>query len=86
MGASEEEGDKELLNLIEKEKEKGICIHKYKCGLVDFSKLGRVEDIGLNGYLNTYCHPLECKYAVTFGKGYLCSCPVRIYIARKYKK
>lgn len=78
--------DKELFNLIEIEKEKGVCIHNFRCSDGDFSKLDKVEEIGVSGFLVTYCHPIECKYAKSFGKEFLCSCPVRIYIARKYKK
>ena len=28
----------------------------------------------------------ECGFAVQVGSGYLCSCPLRLYIARTFKK
>ena len=82
----EEKKDAELIRLIELEKKKGLCIHNFRCQNMDPSSLGPVAEMGLSKYVDALCDSMDCEYALTFGEGRLCRCPVRIYIAHKYEK
>ena len=58
-----------------------IC---YKSGL---NNLCRAKDIGIESFLECLeRNPQKCKFSFPFGLFYLCQCPLRVYIAKKFKK
>jgi len=63
------------------------CPKNFKCAESGFENLCKAKDIGLSAYLE--CHeenPQKCQFAVLFGAGYFCQCPLRVYLAKKPKK
>ena len=63
------------------------CSKDFKCCKSGFEKLCKVRDGGLEGYLDCLEeNSQDCPFSLAFGYGYLCKCPLRIYIARNLKK
>jgi hypothetical protein len=64
------------------------CPKDFVCYTSELTQLCKAEDIGLNSFL--LCQeedPEDCKFsAVVFGDKHFCSCPLRVYIAKKLKK
>jgi hypothetical protein len=58
-----------------------IC---YKSGL---EKLCKARDFGMEEYIDCLEEtPEKCEFSLSFGTGHLCTCPVRIYIAKNLEK
>ena len=66
----------------------GIECHKdFTCYKSGFEDLCKAQDIGLESYIECLeKHPFECKFSLSYGGLYYCSCPMRIYIARNLNK
>ncbi len=63
------------------------CPKNFKCAEHGFEKLCRAKDFGVENYLDCLeKNPYECPFALSFGYGYLCQCPLRVYLAKKIKK
>ena len=63
------------------------CPCNFKCYKSGFKNLCKAEYHGFGDFANC----LEksgtiCKFRVPFGLGAFCSCPLRVYIARKLKE
>ncbi|MBN1391725.1 MAG: hypothetical protein JW947_02860 [Sedimentisphaerales bacterium] len=59
------------------------CPKGFRCYKSDSKKLCEARDFGMERYL--YClvdEAQECDFSLSYGRGYLCTCPVRIYIAK----
>ena len=60
------------------------CPKDFKCYKSDFSEVCKASNIGLGGFVEC----LEqngnlCNFSMPFGKSYLCTCPLRIYISKE---
>ncbi|MCK4943489.1 MAG: hypothetical protein KAS65_07925 [Candidatus Aminicenantes bacterium] len=63
------------------------CPKNFKCAEKGFELLCRAKDFGLENYLECLEEKLwACSFALSFGSGYLCQCPLRVYLAKKLKK
>ncbi len=63
------------------------CPKNLECYKSEPEKLCQVRDFGLDEYLDCLEETAkDCEFSLSFGNGYLCTCPVRIYIAKKLKK
>jgi hypothetical protein len=63
------------------------CPKDFICAKNGFEHLCKAKDFGLEKYLDCLEEsPSKCKFALSFGKGYLCHCPLRVYISKKLKK
>ena len=63
------------------------CPKDFECYKSGLSKLCKVRDIGMDSFVECLGGKAEnCKFSVSFGEGYLCKCPLRVYIAKKLKK
>lgn len=63
------------------------CPKGFKCAESGFENLCKAGDIGLERYL--VCleeDPPQCVFALPFGEGYFCQCPLRVYIAKNLRK
>jgi hypothetical protein len=63
------------------------CPKDFKCYKSGFETLCKSKDIGLKVYL--VCleeEPGDCKFSISFGRGYYCKCPLRGYISKELKK
>ena len=59
------------------------CPKDFICFKSEPEELHRARSIGIEGYLNCLeDNSQECEFALPFGEGYLCKCPVRVYIAQ----
>ena len=63
------------------------CPKNFKCAEQGFEHLCEAEDLGLDDLLKCLdVDPLNCTFALPFGKSHFCSCPLRVYIAKKLGK
>jgi hypothetical protein len=63
------------------------CPKLFKCADSGFQSLCRAVDIGLEHYLECLDPDrASCPFVQSFGNGYYCLCPLRIYIAKTLKK
>ncbi|MBI4290986.1 MAG: hypothetical protein HY661_05840 [Betaproteobacteria bacterium] len=63
------------------------CPKAFKCVDSGFELLCKAKDQGLPGYLNCLeDEPHGCSFALPFGYGHLCRCPLRVYIAKTLGK
>ncbi len=63
------------------------CPKNFKCAEAGFDVLCKAKDFGLECYLKCLePNPLSCKFALSFGDGHLCQCPLRVYLSKKLKK
>ena len=59
------------------------CPKDFECYTSGFEKLGKVRDGGLPHFVDCLDgHAAQCSYALRFGKGFLCRCPLRVYLAK----
>jgi len=63
------------------------CPKDFRCAQSGFEHLCKAHDIGLKGYLDCLEEkPAKCKFALSFGEGYLCQCPLRVHLAKTLKR
>ncbi len=63
------------------------CEKDFICYKSGFDVLCKAIDLPFNSYYACMEeNPRECKFAVPFGDTNLCECPLRVYIAKKFKK
>ena len=77
----------EVRKKIEEIKAGMKCLKGFKCADSGFEQLCKAIDFGLKGYLDC----LEenhgtCPFALSFGNGHLCQCPLRVYLSKELKK
>ena len=60
---------------------------EFVCCKSEFEDLYRARDVGLESYIKCLEeNPEKCVFSLFFGYSYFCTCPLRIYIAKKLKK
>jgi hypothetical protein len=63
------------------------CPKNFKCATSGFENLCKAKDIGIDNHLlcldNT---SFWCKFSLRFKDEHLCSCPLRIYLAKHLGK
>ncbi len=63
------------------------CPKEFVCCESGFEDLCRARDVGLESYIKCLKeNPEKCVFSLSFGYSYFCTCPLRIYIAKKLKK
>jgi hypothetical protein len=63
------------------------CPKHFRCASSGFESLCRARDLGLEEYLDCLEeNPDGCPFALSFGFGRLCQCPLRVDLAKKLKK
>ena len=63
------------------------CPKAFKCAESGFAGLCRARDFGVDSYLECLDESgHECQFALPFGDGYLCQCPLRVFLAKKLNK
>ena len=63
------------------------CSKGFECYKSGYKNLCKAEDIGLESFL--VClekNSSDCKFSISFGEGFFCQCPLRVYIAKKINK
>ena len=63
------------------------CPKDFKCAKNGFERLCTAGDFGAETYLE--CLDLEsadCHFALPFGGGRLCECPLRVYLFKKLRR
>jgi len=63
------------------------CEKDFICYKSGFENLCKARDSGMKKYL--HCleeEPCLCEFRLSFGSGHLCSCPLRVYIAKNLNK
>ena len=76
---------------LDKEKIKEIlgdlkCAKLLKCVDSGLEELCKAQSIGSDEFMICLEEGPECSFTLPFGKGYMCKCPVRIYIYKNYGK
>ncbi len=63
------------------------CPKDFICYRSGLEELCKAEDIGQESFL--VCREeggKRCKFSVNYGAGLFCKCPLRIYIAKEFKR
>jgi hypothetical protein len=59
------------------------CPKDFECYKSGNGKVCKTRDFGLEQYLDCLeDEPHNCEFALSFGDGYLCTCPVQLYISK----
>jgi hypothetical protein len=62
------------------------CPKDFKCAATGLNQLCKARDVGLDNYLECLEENRQgCPFALSFGNGYFCQCPLRVYLAKKLK-
>lgn len=63
------------------------CPKGFRCVDKDCGQLCQARECGLENYLDC-CEesPEQCSFALQFGDGHICRCPLRVYLAKELKK
>jgi hypothetical protein len=63
------------------------CPKDFTCYTSKFDNLCRVRDVGLKSFIVCLASDsIECKFSLQFGGLIFCQCPLRVYVAKKFKK
>lgn len=63
------------------------CPKGFQCAKSGFERLCKSKDFGLENYLDCLEEiPQDCPFALPFGYGHFCQCPLRVYLGKKLKK
>ena len=62
------------------------CPKDFSCAESGFESLCKARDEGFEHYLECLeDRPSACTFALPFGYGHFCQCPLRVYLAKKLK-
>jgi hypothetical protein len=63
------------------------CPKDFKCYKLGFENLCKAKEVGLETFLECLEeHPQECAFSLDCGDYFYCTCPLRVYISKKFKK
>ncbi|MFZ0033433.1 MAG: hypothetical protein WAK60_00405 [Sedimentisphaerales bacterium] len=63
------------------------CLKDFICYKSGLEKLCKARDFGMDEYVDCLEEqPENCEFSLPFGRGCLCTCLVRIYIAKNLEK
>jgi hypothetical protein len=63
------------------------CPKDFSCYTSKFNRLCRAKDVGLKSFVVCLAsESTECKFSIYFGDFIFCQCPLRVYIAKTFKK
>ena len=78
--------DPEIEKIIKSMHGPKSCNRNYHCLTEDISEICTADECVWGDYLVCREKSPYCGMSLPFGYEYLCTCPVRIYIYKKYKK
>ncbi len=62
------------------------CLKDFQCAKSGFDRLCKTKDFGLEDHLECLEeNPQACSFAMPFGNGHFCQCPLRIHLDKKLK-
>jgi hypothetical protein len=85
-------GDEGLMRDEDKQKIAEImsrmqCPKNFICAETGFENLCKSNDFGVDGYIDCLEDiPSRCPFAISFGNGYICRCPLRVFLAKELGK
>ena len=63
------------------------CPKNFKCAESGFERLCKAEDVGIREYLVCLEETAwSCAFALSFAGGYMCRCPLRVYLSQELNK
>ena len=63
------------------------CPKDFECADSGFERLCKARDFGLDSFLECLeDSPSRCTFALSFGRSYLCQCPLRVYLSKALGK
>ncbi len=63
------------------------CPKNFICYTSGFKTLCKARDVGLQSYVACMMKdPMGCKFSLLFDSVYFCTCSLRIFIAKNFKK
>jgi hypothetical protein len=79
----DDEAKKELHEIINQTE----CKRNFRCRDLSDNELCKARDIGVESLLECLeDHPGDCTFSLPFGEAFLCQCPVRLYLAKRFGK
>jgi hypothetical protein len=63
------------------------CPINFRCYKSKYKDLCKAQDIGMESFL--VCldkNPPKCNFSFSFGFKYFCKCPLRVFIAKEFKR
>jgi len=79
--------EKTIEDKVEELMSEFTCPKGFQCYQSGFKNLCKAKDIGLESFVACLMSdPLECKFSLLFGGVFFCTCPIRIYLAKNFKK
>jgi len=78
----EEEHKKKIEEIIEEMS----CPKNFKCAESGFEKLCKAKDNGMEEFVDCLDdNARRCTFAIPFGDGHFCKCPLRVYLSKELK-
>jgi hypothetical protein len=63
------------------------CPKAFKCCTEGLENLCKAEDVGMQSFVQCLeASPNECPFSKLLAVSYVCTCPLRVYIAKTLKK
>ena len=63
------------------------CPKDFMCYKSGFKVLCKAEDMGLKSFIACLGpDPSECTCSISYGGLFFCQCPIRVYVAKHFKK
>jgi hypothetical protein len=81
-----EEVEEDIRNQVEEIIIGVECPKDFECYYSGFNSLCNAKDIGIESFVECLEKKKECKFSFRFALIYLCRCPLRVYISKKFKK
>jgi hypothetical protein len=64
------------------------CEKDFECYKSEFNDICKAKNSGIYSYVDCLEEMQEarlCQFSLSFGEGFLCKCPLRVYIAKNLK-
>jgi len=62
------------------------CPENFICAELEPEMLCKAKDHGMEGYVDCLAeNRSRCNFALSFGDGYFCRCPLRVFLSKELK-
>ena len=61
------------------------CNKNLKCARGGLAELCKAREIGSDLFMVCLEEDPNCSFTISFGHGFMCKCPVRVYLSKEFK-